>query len=121
MFSKSENTLSDVYVCIKLSTSNSDLSDYQAEEYKQLVAKDLSTGVEKYVYKEIEDAEAKLLTQGTNWSVCHVRLSSKHLKSDRNNPHCYQFSLLKPDTLNESNIEEVILHPLLRKSARLDM
>lgn len=100
----------DLYICIKCSVSNPDLSVYQSEDYKELVAKDLSTGLKKYIFDSRDSAENKLKILGTQWNLCVVNLPINKVTFDKASNH---FSV--KGEIAKNNIDEIVMHPLLRE------
>lgn len=114
MSSNYEMLRKDFYICMKCSVINPDLSVYESDEYKELIAKDLNTGVENFVFDNREMAESKLKQMGTSWNLCVINLPIKKIELDKASK---TFHLKKTeDAITVESIEEITLHPILRQS-----
>lgn len=111
MDQQSKILVKDFYICLKRSINNPDLSVYQTDKYRELVAKDLNTGVDKYIFTSLEEAENKLNKLGTQWNLCMMRLPINKIKRDRRSG---TFSL--DGEVNSDHIVQILQHSLMREN-----
>ncbi len=107
------------YICLKCSVKNSDLSIYQSDDYKQLVAKDLRTGITKHIFSERDNAEKALARLGTDWNLCVADIPH-NLVEVNPKTQAYQFNPRKIESA-VIRITEIVLHPLFRSEPEIQV
>lgn len=80
-----------------------------------MVAKDLNTGEPKFIFDKRDAAENKLLMLGTSWNLCVVNLPINKIGYERTS-QTFHLKMGQSNPISVENIDEIVLHPLLRKS-----